>query len=136
MEKAIPLQGEGEQSTKLGGPCPYWFQPPELCKFESWVPVLPLLLLGVGVDGAGDDGGGFDGGGFAGGGDGGAGGELGAGGCATLICNDCCLKSSLASETVTPKLKLPAPVGVPDTLPDVASRFTPGGNWPEVTAKL
>src|SRR5215469_13785819 len=116
MEKAIPLQGEGEQSTKLGGPCPYWFQPPELCKFESWFPVLPLLLLGVGVDGGG--------------------GELGAGGCATLICNDCCLESSLASETVTPKLKLPAPVGVPDTLPDVASRFTPGGNWPEVTAKL
>src|SRR5579871_2977873 len=132
IENSIPSHGEGEQSTKLGGPCPYWLQPPELCKFESWFPLFPPLL-GAGFDGGGGDGGGFDGGGFAGGGDGGAG---GAGGCATLICSDCCFESPLESETVTPKLKSPAPLGVPATLPEVPLRFTPCGSCPEVTAKL
>jgi len=135
IENSIPSHGEGEQSTKLGGPCPYWLQPPLLCRFESWFPLLPLVL-GDGLDGGGDEGGGFAGGGFAGGGDGGGGGAGWAGGCATLICSDFWLEAPFESETVTPKLKLPAPDGVPDTLPDVALTFTPCGNWPEVTAKL
>jgi hypothetical protein len=28
IQKEMPSQGEGEQSTKFGGPCPYTPQPP------------------------------------------------------------------------------------------------------------
>jgi hypothetical protein len=35
MENETPLHGEGEQSTKLGGPCPNWAQPPAFCTLEK-----------------------------------------------------------------------------------------------------
>src|SRR6267143_1216582 len=47
MEKAIPLQGEGEQSTKSGGPCPNWFQPPLRCTLEK--EFAPFCPLGAGL---------------------------------------------------------------------------------------
>src|SRR5437764_14136900 len=57
IENSIPLQGEGEQSTKFGGTCPYWPHPCALCKWSSDFPesLLPLGagLLGGGLLGAG-----------------------------------------------------------------------------------
>src|SRR5579872_7272703 len=111
IENSIPSQGEGEQSTKFGGPCPYCPQPPTFCKFVRAVPPLEFPLgagLGAGA-GLGT----------------GAGAGAGAGACAIAICNDCCLESPLASETDTPKLKFPAAVGIPETAPVALSRLTP-----------
>src|SRR6476646_11245151 len=67
MEKSIPLQGAGEQSTKFGGPCPYCAQPPDAWRFENAFPPLESLL-GCGILGAGLLGGGLLGGGLLGGG--------------------------------------------------------------------
>jgi len=52
MEKEIPSHGEGEQSTKFGGPWPYWPHPPLACKSEREVPLL-AALVGVGLVGVG-----------------------------------------------------------------------------------
>jgi len=81
---------------------------------------------------AGGAGGELGGGGDAGGGEGGA----GAAACPTAICKPWSFTAPLASDTVTPKLKFPAAVGVPETFPVPRSRFTPWGICPEVTAKL
>src|SRR5580693_2755685 len=96
IENEIPSHGEGEQSTKFGGPCPYWAHPPLFCRFPSTVPV-----------GAGLGGGGGAGGGAGLGGGAGVGGGAGAGACATAIWSDCCFESPVASDTEMPKLKLP-----------------------------
>jgi hypothetical protein len=45
IENEIPSQGDGEQSTKFGGPCPYCPQPPAFCKFPNEVPGFVVLLL-------------------------------------------------------------------------------------------
>lgn len=37
----------------------------------------------------------------------------------------------LESITVTPKLKLPADVGVPEIAPEAADKLRPAGSWPE-----
>jgi hypothetical protein len=61
MENAIPSQGDGEQSTKFGGPCPNCPHPPALCSSENVFPLGGGLDGGVdegGDDGVGDDGGG------------------------------------------------------------------------------
>jgi len=50
MEKVIPSQGEGEQSTKLGGPWPYCPQPPLRCTFENELPPVVVVLVPVGLD--------------------------------------------------------------------------------------
>src|SRR5260370_40258533 len=82
MENAIPLQGEGEQSTKFGGPCPYWLQPPLCCTFENVFPA----GAGVGVaGGAGSGGGGL----FE-----------------AASCSCWCLSNSLVCESVKGKIKL------------------------------
>ena len=106
----MPSQGEGEQSTKFGGPCPYCPHPPALCKFENEFP------LGGGFDAGGAGGGEDGGGGEEGGGGVGAGGAAVAA-CATAICIPFCVDTPLASETVIPKLKFPDTVGVPVTVP-------------------
>jgi len=116
IEKEIPLHGDGEQSTKFGGPWPYWLQPPLCCKFENEFPPLPVLG-GVGA------------------------GEVGGGvpvvvASATAICSDCSLEFPLESETETPKLKFPLAVGVPEIAPVLSASATPCGSWPETTAKL
>src|ERR1700733_9729777 len=112
IEKVMLSQGEGEQSTKLGGRCPYWPQPPLCCKLVNEFP--------------------------AAGGAGGAGGVGGAeaAGAATVICPGCSLDCSLGSETARPKVKLPAVLGVPEIAPVAASRARPGGSWPDATEKL
>jgi hypothetical protein len=121
MEKSIPLQGAGEQSTKFGGPCPYCAQPPDAWRFENAFPPLESLLgcgiLGAGLLGGGLLGGGLLGGGLLGGGLVGAG-ALAAAWLATAICNDFSFEFPFTSDTDTPKLKLPDALGVPDTTPD------------------
>src|SRR5712671_4041100 len=99
MEKAAPLQGEGGQSTKFGGPCPYWLQPPLCCTFENEFPA------GAGGAGAG-----------------------GAGLFETAICKGCCLDSPLESETEREKLKFPLALGVPEMVPELPTRPTPWGS--------
>src|ERR1700733_5964791 len=42
IEKVMPSQGEGEQSTKFGGPCPYWPHPPLCCRLLKEFPPPPL----------------------------------------------------------------------------------------------
>jgi hypothetical protein len=42
----MPSQGDGEQSTKFGGPCPNCPHPPLCCKFEN---ELCALAAGTGV---------------------------------------------------------------------------------------
>ena len=69
-------------------------------------------------------GGGLLGGGLLGGGFVGAG---AAGWLATAIFNDCSLEFPFAYDTETPKLKFPDALGVPDTFPEVCSRFIPWG---------
>ncbi len=119
MEKATPLQGEGEQSTKFGGPCPNWLQPPLCCTFENEVP--PFCPTGgVGAGGAG-------------------GGGAGAGVVGlfeTVICKDCCLDSPLESETEMAKAKLPLALGVPEMVPDLSPSRTPWGSAPDATEKV
>src|SRR5258707_1958714 len=39
----MPSQGEGEQSLKLGGPCPYCPHPLLCCKLENDFPLPPLV---------------------------------------------------------------------------------------------
>lgn len=41
----MPSQGEGEQSTKFGGPCPCCLQPPLCCTLENDFP--PFCTTGV-----------------------------------------------------------------------------------------
>jgi hypothetical protein len=134
MEKSIPLQGAGEQSTKFGGPCPYCPQPPDAWRFESAFPPVELLL-GCGLLGAGLLGVGLAGGGLLGGGVVGAG-ALAAVWLATAICNDFSFEFPFTSDTETAKLKFPEALGVPDMTPDARSRFTPWGICPQTTAKL
>ena len=99
----MPLQGEGEQSTKFGGPCPNWLQPPLCCTFENELP--PPDVVGAGGAGGG-----------------------GAGLLETVICKGCCLDSPLESETETAKVKLPLALGVPEMVPELPPRPTPWGN--------
>ena len=104
----MPLQGEGEQSTKFGGPCPNWLQPPLCWTFENELP--PLCPAGGVGEGAG------------------------AGGAAaldTVICKGCCLDSPLESETEMAKLKFPLALGVPEMPPVLAARSTPCGSPPD-----
>jgi len=102
IEKEIPSHGEGEQSTKFGGPWPYLTHPLLLCKFESEVPPLPGL---VGV------------------------GEVGAvGASATFRARVCSLDAPVESETETLKLKLPLAVGVPEIVPVASARLRPCGS--------
>ena len=42
----------------------------------------------------------------------------------------------LESITVTPKLKFPADVGVPEIAPEAADKLSPGGSWPEDTLQV
>ena len=62
IENEMPSQGEGEPSTKFGGPWPYWPRPPVVCKFERTLP-----LGGGEGDEGGLVGGGFPGAGGVGG---------------------------------------------------------------------
>src|ERR1700692_2216632 len=101
----MPSHGEGEQSTKLGGPGPYCPQPPLLWRLENDVPPLPPLVLVVGA-------------------------------AATDISKACCLDAPVESETDMAKLKLPAIVGVPETVPLLPATTTPWGSSPEATEKL
>lgn len=121
----MPSQGEGEQSTKSGGPCPYAAHPTLFCRLVNEFascpaplpppllpppplplplpPLLPLPLPAL---------------------------------CEfTTSCNDCCFERPLASETETVKPKLPAAAGIPENVPLVAPRTTPDGNSPEGAAK-
>jgi hypothetical protein len=104
----MPLQGEGEQSTKFGGPCPNWLQPPLCCTFENELP--PPDVVGAGGAGAG-----------------------GAGLLETVICKGCCLVSPLESETEMAKLNIPLALGVPEMAPESAARSTPLGSPPDAT---
>src|ERR1700719_4602045 len=128
IEKEIPSQGEGEQSTKFGGPWPYWLHPPLCCKFESEVP--PLETGDVGVVGDGVFGGGVAGGGLVGAG------LVAAAALATVTTSVCSLDAPLESETETPKLKLPLVVGVPEIVPVLSASDTPNGNCPDTTANV
>src|ERR1700716_4537172 len=110
MEKAMRWQCEGEQSTKFGGPCPNWLQPPLCCTFENEGPAFCPA--------------------------GGVGGGAGAGGAGlfdTVICKGCCLDSPLESETERAKLKVPLALGVPEMAPELAARSTPWGSPPDAT---
>src|ERR1700716_1997860 len=104
----MPSQGEGEQSTKFGGPCPYWFQPPLRCTFENDFPPFCAGVVGA----------------------------VGAALLDTVICKGCCLDCPLESETARPKLKLPLVPGVPEIVPEVPLRATPCGSAPDAIAKL
>jgi hypothetical protein len=53
IQNEIPLQGEGEQSTKFGGPWPYALQPPLCCTWENEFPPLGAGLGGAGLGGGG-----------------------------------------------------------------------------------
>jgi hypothetical protein len=109
MEKEIPLHGEGEQSTKFGGPCPNWLQPPLCCTFKNEFPAFcPPGAVGAGVGGL------FD----------------------TVICKDCCLDNPLESKTEIAKLKVPLALGVPEMVPEVALRIMPLGSSPAATEKV
>jgi hypothetical protein len=55
---------------------------------------------------------------------------------ATGICSDFWLEFPFASSADTTKLKVPALLGVPDTVPESFARATPLGNCPEDTAKV
>jgi hypothetical protein len=104
----MPSQGEGEQSTKFGGPCPNWFQPPLRCRFENeFPPFCPPGVVGAGVIGLLE----------------------------TVICNGCCLDTPLESETEMAKLKLPLALGVPEMVPELSLRSTPWGSAPEAIEK-
>ena len=111
IEKEIPLHGEGEQSTKVGEPCPNWLHPPERCRFENegsagalLAPVFPPLEPEVGPDDEPEES--FD----------------------TAICKDFCCDCPLESETETVKLKFPEAVGVPENVPELLASCTPVGN--------
>jgi len=138
IENEMPLQGEGEQSTKSGGPCPNCPHPLARWRLEKDLPSsefplselppselpllpdpLPLLLppplpeLPLPASPA------FEA-------------EISS----TAISSDFCLDVPLKSETVTEKLKLPLPLGVPESFPVLLLRSRPEGNWPDVTLKL
>ncbi len=114
MEKATPLQGEGEQSTKFGGPCPNWLQPPLCCTFENeFPPFCPPGGVGGGGAGAGV-----------------------VGLLETVICKGCCLDSPLESETEMAKLKFPLALGVPEMVPDLSPRCMPWGSAPDAIEKV
>src|SRR3979411_997010 len=99
----MPSQGEGEQSTKFGGPCPYWFQPPLCCTFENdFAPFCPPVVVGAVVVAV-----------------------------ETVISNDCCLDCPLESETERAKLKFPVALGVPEMVPELSLRATPWGSAPD-----
>ena len=139
IEKEIPLQGEGEQSTKSGGPWPNWLQPLLLCKFENELSPLPVLGAGDAGGGAGDAGAGAgdDGAGEA---EGGAG-DVGAGvlavvAFATVIWRDLSCETPLESEAETLKLKFPLAPGVPEMIPVLSASCMPCGNCPDTTAKV
>jgi hypothetical protein len=129
IEKEIPSQGEGEQSTKFGGPWPYWLHPALCCKFESEDPPLEatgdVVAVGEGVFGGGVAGGGLVGAGV-----------LALLAFATVTTSDCSLDAPLESETETPKLKLPLAVGVPEIVPVLSASDTPCGSWPDTTANV
>src|SRR5437588_5801590 len=129
----MPLHGDGEQSTKSGGPCPNWPQPPAFCTLENDLPPFvlapldgpllplpdppllepepldplppepPLALV-----------------------------ELSA----TEICSGFCFEFPFASRAETVKLKLPALLGVPEIVPAFSSSPTPSGNLPVTTANV
>jgi hypothetical protein len=54
---------------------------------------------------------------------------------ATAMSNGCCLDSPFESETDTPKLKLPAAVGVPEMFPVFVSNWIPPGSCPDLSEK-
>ena len=51
-----------------------------------------------------------------------------------VVVADC--TEGLESITVTPKVKLPADVGVPEIAPEAAEILRPGGSWPEDTLQV
>src|SRR5947209_17091034 len=53
MENEIPSHGDGEQSTKFGGPWPNWPHPGLFCRFENEVPLPPAVGVGGGGVGLG-----------------------------------------------------------------------------------
>jgi hypothetical protein len=55
---------------------------------------------------------------------------------ATGICNDFWLEFPFASSADTTKLKVPALLGVPDTVPESFAKATPLGNCPDDTANV